>query len=132
MTDEEINIEILEYCGWVKYKPTAEIISSGRAKYPHWTPPSDSKQWVKNWGILEMMSPPCYTTDLNAMRKALQTLISTEQQNQYINNIAEVCWADESRSNNQVVFNQLTASARQQAEAFVRTINKNKWKERYE
>ncbi len=58
------------------------------------------------------------------MHEALQTLISTEQQNQYINNIAEVCWSDVSRGNNQVIFNQLTSTARQQSEAFLKTIGK--------
>jgi len=127
MTDEEINIEILEYCGWVKYKPTAEIISSGRAKYPHWTPPSDSKQWVKNWGILEMMSPPCYTTDLNAMAEA-KNLLTGDKRREFIDYLYEVVKQDKNINAGpySVMIEAFYATAKQQAIAFVKTIEK--WK----
>ena len=106
MTDEQINQLIAEYCKW---KPTTD----------------GGICWDANGNAI--IAPPNYANDLNAIHEALQTLISTEQQNQYINNIAEVCWADVSRGNNQVVFNQLTSTARQQAEAFLKTIGK--WEE---
>ena len=127
MTDEEINIEILEYCGWVKYKPTAEIISSGCAKYPHWTPPSDSKQWVKNWGILEMMSPPCYTTDLNAMAEA-KNLLTGDKRREFIDYLYEVVKQDKNINAGpySVMIEAFYATAKQQAIAFVKTIEK--WK----
>jgi hypothetical protein len=79
-------------------------------------------KFANNWTPV-----PDYCNDLNAMREALQIFISTEEQNKYISNIAEVCWVDVSRSYNQVVFNQLTTTARQQAEAFLKTIGK--WEE---
>jgi len=109
MTDEAINKAIAEFDG---YKSV--VFNKG------W------KGWIFARNSEVQVNIPDYCNDLNAMRKVLLKLISTEQQNQYINNIAEVCWADVSRSNNQVVFNQLTASARQQAIAFVKTIGK--WK----
>jgi hypothetical protein len=107
MTDEAINKAIAEFAG---YKFV--VFNKG------W------KGWIFARNSEVQVNIPDYCNDSNAMRKVLLKLISTEQQNQYINNIAEVCWADVSRSNNQVVFNQLTASARQQAIAFVKTIEK--------
>jgi hypothetical protein len=112
MTNEEIDKAIAEYCGW-------KCEFNGNDEDPEW-------YWIPPNNPDGNGTPPDYCNDSNAMRKVLLKLISTEQQNQYINNIAEVCWADVSRSNNQVVFNQLTASARQQAIAFVKTIGK--WK----
>ena len=66
---------------------------------------------------------PDYLNDLNAMHEAEKKLLTVNQQNRYQTEIAEICWSDEERGNNQVVFNQLTASATQRAEAFLRTLN---------
>ena len=124
MTDQEINIVIAEYCGWVKYNPTAEIISSGYAKYPHWTPPIDSKQWVKNWGILEIMSPPSYTTDLNAMAEA-EKFLEDNDWNKYTDILGKLCHYNPEIHCLRVFANNIvSSSAKQRADAFVRTINK--------
>lgn len=61
--------------------------------------------------------------DLNACSRMEKLIVDTKLQNNYQNNIAEICWADFSRSSNQVVFNQLTALPEQRAEAFGLTLN---------
>lgn len=66
-------------------------------------------------------------SDLNAMNEAEKVMITTEQQNKYQSEIAEVCWRDQDRATNQVVFNQLTATAAQRAEAFLKVMRL--WKE---
>ena len=134
MTDEQINIAVAESSGWYPHpdndKREQKFWTYGGGGYglPNGCdrraaadPPIHYGQWE------DVPRLPDYCNDLNVMHEALQTLISTEQQNQYINNIAEVCWADVSRGNNQVVFNQLTSTARQQAEAFLKVIGK--WEE---
>ena len=124
MTNYDINIAIAEHCGWrnikeIDYQPigTDPYIDGPDQMLVGIHPESDSDS--DEYEVI-----PDYCNDLNLMQEALQTLISTEQQNQYINNIAEVCWSDVSRGNNQVIFNQLTSTARQQAEAFLKTIGK--------
>lgn len=61
--------------------------------------------------------------DLNACSRMEKLIIDTKFQNIYQNYIAEICWADHSRANNQVVFNQLTASPEQRTESFGLTLN---------
>lgn len=66
---------------------------------------------------------PDYLNSLDAMAEAENQLTTTNQQNLYQSNIAEICWGDEERGDNQVVFNQLTANASKRAEAFLRALN---------
>lgn len=66
---------------------------------------------------------PDYLNDLNAIHEAEKVLTTTEQQNSYYANIAEITWGCEETSDRQVVFNQLTATAAQRAEAFLKTLN---------
>jgi hypothetical protein len=106
MTDSEINKIIAEYIQW---KPA--IIFRDMTGKP-----------FEGWDI-----PPDYCNNLNEMHEAEKFLISVDHQNSYISNIAEICWGDFERQDNQVVFNQLTATSRQRAEAFLKTIGK--WKE---
>ena len=124
MINEEINIAIAEHCGWRNIK---EIDYQPFGTDPYIDGPDQMLVGIHPESDIdsdECEPIPNYCKDLNEMHEALQTLISTEQQNQYINNIAEVCWSDVSRGNNQVIFNQLTSTARQQAEAFLKTIGK--------
>jgi hypothetical protein len=113
MTNEEIDKAIAEYCGW-KY----EFNGNDEAPEWYWIPPNNPDG---------NGTPPDYCNDLNAMRNVVNLLVSVKDQNSYISNIAEVCWSDFERKDNQVVFNQLTATPIQCAEAFLRTIHK--WKD---
>lgn len=79
----------------------------------------DPEIWV--WPSGRVTSDPL--SDLNAMHEAEKVLVTTDYQNRYQAHIAEICYGDEFRKNNQVVFNQLTATAAQRAEAFLRTLN---------
>ena len=65
---------------------------------------------------------PDYLNDLNAMHEAEKGLTSTEQQNRYYAEVASITWGCEETGDRQVVFNQLTATATQRAEAFLRTL----------
>jgi len=124
MTNYDINIVIAEHCGWRNIK---EIDYQPIGTDPYIDGPDQMLVGIHPESDIdsdECEPIPNYCKDLNEMHEALQTLISTEQQNQYINNIAEVCWSDVSRGNNQVIFNQLTSTARQQSEAFLKTIGK--------
>ena len=110
MTDEAINKAIAEFDG---YKSV--VFNKG------W------KGWIFARNSEVQVNIPDYCNDLNAIRNVVNLLVSVKDQNSYISNIAEVCWSDFERKDNQVVFNQLTATPIQCAEAFLRTIHK--WKD---
>ena len=104
-------IKIAEACGWIK-----EPDPFGIRKF-RWVR-SYGDHRVANW-IAEL---PDYLNDLNAMHEAEKLLKTTDQQNRYYAEIAEITWGCEKTGNRQVVFNQLTATASQRAEAFLRTL----------
>jgi hypothetical protein len=98
MTDEQINAAIAEACGW-------EDISSGIGRIP--------------LGAVKLLCKiPDYCTDLNAMHEAERVL-----QNQFTPMIEETYW----RNLQLVKPHPIYATARQRAEAFLRTLGK--WEE---
>jgi hypothetical protein len=101
MTDEQINAAIADACGWGQ-KPVVNTDGKGSV-------------WVTNC--------PNYCTDLNAMHEAEETI---EDRNKYINNLAFVA---EPFDGNQLDCDWffMRATARQRAEAFLRTLGK--WEE---
>jgi hypothetical protein len=113
-------------------KPEAQRLAI--AKVCGWEGCSDSKcdyrksQHLHKGGIIAFPESysipryPDYLNDLNAMHVAEQTLTTTEQQNSYYAEIAEITWGNEETGDRQVVFNQLTATAAQRAEAFLKTL----------
>jgi hypothetical protein len=113
MTNEQINIAIAEALG----------------KAVEWH--DEAPYWLGMWSSVgegnESFAEfnPAY--DLNAMHEAEKVLTTTEQQNNYYAEIAEITWGCEEIGHRQIVFNQLTATARQRAEAFLRTLGK--WEE---
>ena len=119
MTNEEINKIIAKFRGWVEYHPTPESISKGYPSYSYWTPPRDSKQFAENWGKLELDYPPDYCNDFNAMHEAKETL-NFHQQTDYVRNLMI-------QHKDFPMTNAFFATARQCAEAFLRTIDK--WKD---
>ena len=124
LTDQELNVAIAKACGW--YLATREEVKYP-GQYPNgaWKHP-DRGRWLFRAEDRGKVAGgfPCYTTDLNAMHEAEKTLTSTEQQNRYQAEIAEITWGCEETGHRQVVFNQLTATARQRAEAFYLTVCK--------
>lgn len=70
---------------------------------------------------------PDYLNSLDAMHEAEKGLTTAAQQNRYHSEIADTTWSNPETGCRQVVFNQLTATAAQRAEAFLKTLNL--WKE---
>jgi hypothetical protein len=106
MTNEEINIAIAEACGWqfVTYKETfAKPPNGGPCQY---------KEGIPN-----------YCKDLNAMHEAEKTLILTKR-GEYLWHLALICCNCEEGSR---TFETTTATAKQRAEAFLKTLGK--WEE---
>lgn len=110
ITDEEKRIKIAEACGWKFCAPN-----------PSWPTPYWTNPVTKELSVFAQL--PDYLNDLNAMHEAEKILTTTEQQNLYYQNIAAITWECEEVAHRQVVFNQLTATAAQRAEAFGRTLN---------
>lgn len=108
MTTEEMNLAIAEACGWTKIRPTIKGAGApGRCPSPCGFPPG------KNYEA----SVTNYCGDLNAMRDAGMIIRHTKLWTTYVNTL--------SRSVGQ--WEVLQATARQRAEAFLKTIGK--WKE---
>ena len=107
MTPEQLQIAVCEASGW-------RMINT-----VFWIHPFTHPQGMGRRGNL-----PDLTLDF--MHEREKELTTTEQQNQYQSNIAEICYADEERANNQVVFNQLTATARQRAIAWLKVKEEGK------
>ena len=114
MKPEEQNRAIALHCGLKETQSPAG---------PYWYH-ADHPQCQDGAVLWEL---PDYNSDLNAMADAEKTLKTEREQNCYTSNIAEVCYANYERRNNQVVFNQLTATAEERSEAFLRTIGS--WKQ---
>ena len=109
MTDEQMRIKIAEACGWTPFEMHGLYLS-------RWT------LWSKGNESKKLHELPDYINDLNAMHEAEKVFTTAEQQNKYQAEIAEIAWGCEEMGHRQVVFNQLTATARQRAEAFIRTL----------
>jgi hypothetical protein len=103
MTDDEINASIAEACGWTEVNVTHR---SGRAPGASYV----GSEFIPN-----------YCTDLNAMHEA-ETHIPDNLTHIYANKIAKVTGAEDS-----CCLSFYCATARQRAEAFLRTLGK--WKE---
>jgi hypothetical protein len=116
MTNQEINEAIALACGW-RYAPR-ELIVSGISI-------GDDMPWIQPDGTRRRVyNLPNYCNDLNAMHEAWKSL-TKEQHQQFKQHLANIVLRDghivgpcRSLSN---------ATARQRAEAFLRTIGK--WKE---
>jgi hypothetical protein len=112
MTDQEINVAIAEACGWTEIRYYYEN---------EWT---TCKEWLGITPRGGLWHVPNYCTDLNAIHKAEQTLNSSLV-SRYNDELAKTCKVLESifaKTGPQGwVFH---ATARQRAEAFLRTLGK--------
>jgi hypothetical protein len=107
MTDSEINKIIAEYIQW---KPA--IIPRDMTGKP-----------FEGWDI-----PPDYCNDLNAMHEAEKFLEGSHNWNKYTDILGKLClYKPELHGLRTFVNIIVSASARQRAEAFVKTIDK--WKD---
>lgn len=98
MSDEQINRAIAEACGWTLF---IECFNGIRGVPP----------------CVNVVTPiyiPNFCTDLNAMHEA-EKVLNTIQQGYYWDNLKDIVGEG---------FDQLHATARQRAEAFLRTLSK--------
>ena len=102
MKDREINVEIAITQGW----QPKEMAPNGE-RWLFW-------RTRKNMIIESQLEPPNYCTDLNAMHEAEKTLKGMELY-EYIAQLFDLC------------YEATIATARQRAEAFLRTLGK--WEE---
>ena len=109
MTDKEINHCIAELCGWT------EIHDSGiwHNFKPWGCPPEKPGQGGNSYNFL-----PDYCTDLNAMHEA-EEMLSKAQWEDFVQHLANE-WINVSDAWKDVCH----ATARQRAEAFLRTLGK--------
>lgn len=117
MTDQEINQAIAEVCGW-----TRAYIKDlcGEFEHKFWNPPVPVSLTLPNeWngGKVREQNLPDFCHDLNAMHEAEQILNDYEK-TQMVASVGEI------RKKCGFVFH---ATARERAEAFLRTVGK--WKE---
>lgn len=104
MTNEQINVAIAQACGWTEIADNSDWGWLGRSPY-----------YGGRWPI------PNYCECLNAMHEAQQCIADTLWED-YIKALAKVTGAEDSCGRDF-----LCATARQRAEAFLRTIGK--WEE---
>ena len=97
MTDEQINIAIAEACGWEGHPFCKDMMGN---HFPGWD------------------TPPDYCNDLNAMHEAEMIFTPASKHWMYYALLADMCGSS---------FKAIRATARQRAEAFLRTVGK--WEE---
>lgn len=109
MDKEQIRIAVAEELGWAKY-----FIHGNGLDCDMWFHPSSGMCYH---------DLPKYPDSLDACVEFESTLDTAKLQNRYQFEIADICWGDEERGDNQVVFNQLTARPIQRCIAFLKTRN---------
>jgi hypothetical protein len=108
MNNEQINIAIAEACGWrIAERVSPEAKEDATAC---WIRPNGD-EWQEE-------SLPDYCNDLNAMHEAEKTL-NYIRAAEYARILTSIAWQSE-----QPVFAPMTATARERAEAFWRTLGK--------
>jgi len=134
MTEQEINIKIAEACGWSRKMTVRDglyeriVAWDGSSKPFFWNGPPDSaayKAWRADRPSLKggMLCPPSYTTDLNAMYEAEETLDHPTFE-RYVRHLQTVTCADcyhYGSSNRQTIH----AEAKHRAQAFVNLLKEN-------
>jgi len=106
MTNEQINIAIAEACGWNPPPEAMGNMTHGGGKF------FSSEEWRE-------AHIPNYGNDLNAIHEA-EKILNKKQQNDYCFTLMDI-------QNSWGGFERLHATAKQRAEAFLRTLEK--WEE---
>lgn len=110
MTNDEINIAIAEYCGWKILEPEVH--------------PSITYYWaIEPDGSKSIL--PDYCNDLNAIHEA-KAALKGDKRIGFIDNLCEVVKRDKNISEGpySTMVEAFYSTAKQQAEAFVKTIGK--------
>ena len=108
MTDQEINVAIAEACGWKWIGSPEQVLATMGYTMP-------DKWVVAPDGTLHFRHDiPNYCTDLNAMHEAEMAIY--DDFGTYLGHLADLCDAEPRATE--------VATARQRAEAFLRTIGK--------
>lgn len=119
MSDDEINIAIAEACGWTIFTNGSDRRGDWHVKRPGYT----------GAGYTTGHAVPEYTSDLNAMHEAEKVLehepVCGGDFGSYLDTLVDLACANPSHPSGYTTA--VTATARQRAEAFLRTIDK--WKE---
>lgn len=111
MTNEEIDKAIAEYCGW-KYE------FNGNDEDPEW-------YWIPPNNPDGNGTPPDYCNDLNAMHEAEKFLEGGYNWNKYTDILGKLCHYKPNIHNLRSFANIIvSASAKQRAIAFLKTIDK--------
>ena len=112
MTDEQINIAIAEACGFHQEEPW----SDGRECWGH-------KDYPPHVGFEQI---PDYCNDLNAMHEAEKLISGKTKEGDYWFLLRELLDFPDAESDWDTLyfFDAIHATARQRAEAFLKTINK--------
>ena len=111
MTDQEINIAIAEACGWESIWKD----DRGNMRGFHMQHGADGNKRLV----------PFYITDLNAMHEA-EKVLREMQTMTYIDRLGEIVSQGMGDGSYGEIWNMLHATARQRAEAFLRTLGKRK------
>lgn len=99
MTDEQINIAVAEACGWKRIEPP---------KDQGWGAAARGKEW---WYVYQL---PKYSSDLNAMHEAEKHIPEKHHRTYYY----------EEKLHLMTIGRGERATARQRAEAFLKTLGK--------
>ena len=117
MSDDEINIAVAEACGWIIHGPDGVALRNPKGEIVN-------QHYGEAWRL------PNFCTDLNAMHEATQGLINSKPgywEWYYASTLVEVLGYTPDYPDKRMMFSAIQATARQRAEAFLRTIGK--WKE---
>lgn len=143
MTDREINEAIAEACGWVWYRipktpsetrvyrclfhPSIHEIDQS----PEWLVRADGTEGICNWEYMQRDGHvPDYCKDLNAVHSAVATLTREryDADDGFTYHLARVVHQDPDEAGWNF-YELQEATARQRAEAFIKTVCPEKWKE---
>lgn len=116
MTDEQMNVAIAEHCGW--RRPSHKDCKKAKKNMV-----IGDSWWLNPNGDLEHPRHiPNYCGDLNAMHEA-EKMLNKGQHWYYINELTVLTEAEWTACLDEV-FVVAAATARQRAEAFLKTVNK--------
>lgn len=109
MTEQEINKAIAEACGWTDIRLMKNFIGLGEV-----SPPVMMGVFNGNDDVV-----PDYCNDLNAMHEA-ENILNAVERRIYIDHLSKVFEAFVTYSS---IWKRVNATARQRAEAFLRTLS---------
>jgi len=115
MTDIEMVIKIAEHSGLVRTQDGMTWLSPSGSRYSRFKVVDGDSIAIPDESIL-----PDYLSDLNAMHEA-EKFLTSEQQDKYGMNLTDIM-SDNARSPNTIDYCDWHATARQKAEAFIRSI----------